>query len=95
MCSGTLRARISTKDPAAPETLDVEALAAPDTSNTIPEKTLLAFVELGRVAAALPAEGGDAEAVLEEFRREGVDDVAFVARLQKQGARHSPSRGAF
>lgn len=36
-----------TKDPTAPDGLYVEALAAPDTINTMPEKTLLAFADQG------------------------------------------------
>ena len=80
-----LWASTGTKDPAAPDALYIEALAAPDTINTIPEKTLLAFAEHGKVGAALPTDGGYAEAVLEEFRREGVDDEALAARLQQEG----------
>ena len=45
-----LWASTGTKDPAAPDTLYVEALAAPDTVNTMPEKTLLAFADHGRSA---------------------------------------------
>jgi len=81
-----LWASTGTKDPAAPDTLYVEALAAPDTINTIPEKTLAAFADHGKVVAVLPADGGYAEAVLEELRREGVDDEALAARLQREGA---------
>jgi transaldolase len=44
-----LWASTGTKDPDASETLYVEALAAPDTINTMPEKTLHAFAEHGRV----------------------------------------------
>ena len=43
-----LWASTGTKDPAAPETLYVEALAAPDTVDTMPEKTLKAFAEDGK-----------------------------------------------
>ena len=81
-----LWASTGTKDPAAPDTLYIEALAAPDTINTIPEKTLQAYANHGSVASALPADGGYAETVLEEFRREGVDDEALAARLQREGA---------
>ena len=80
-----LWASTGTKDPAAPDTLYVEALAAPGTLNTIPEKTLLAFADHGKVGAPLPADGGYAEVVLGEFRREGVDDEALAARLQREG----------
>lgn len=81
-----LWASTGTKDAAASDTLYVEALAAPDTINTIPEKTLAAFADHGKVGAALPADGGDAEAVLETFKREGIDDEALAARLQREGA---------
>ncbi len=80
-----LWASTGTKDPAARDTLYVEALAAPQTINTIPEKTLLAFADHGQPGATLPADGGFAEAVLEEFRREGVDDEALAAQLQRDG----------
>ncbi len=80
-----LWASTATKDLAARDTLYIEALAAPDTINTIPEKTLLAFADHGQTGALLPADGGFAEAVLEEFRREGVDDEALAAQLQRDG----------
>jgi transaldolase len=80
-----LWASTGTKDPSAGDTLYVEALAAADTIDTIPEKTLLAFADHGKVGPALPVDGGDAEALLEEFRREGVDDEALAARLQREG----------
>ena len=80
-----LWASTGTKDASAPDTLYVEALAAPDTINTIPEKTLLAFAKHGKVSVTLPTDGGYAETVLEEFRREGVDDEALAARLQREG----------
>jgi transaldolase len=80
-----LWASTGTKDPAAPDTFYVEALAAAETIDTIPEKTLLAFADHGKLGATLPADGGDAEVVLDEFKREGVDDEALAARLQREG----------
>ena len=81
-----LWASTGTKDPAASDTLYVEALAAPDTINTMPEKTLTALADHGRVGGVLPVDGGDAEDVLGEFARAGVDDTALAARLQSEGA---------
>ncbi len=81
-----LFASTSTKDPAASDTLYVEALAAPDTVNTIPTKTLLAFANHGKVSEALRDDGGEAEAVLAEFAAAGVDDGALADRLQREGA---------
>jgi len=81
-----LWASTGTKDPGAPDTLYVEALAAPDTINTIPDKTLLAFADHGRVNGVMPIDGGDADAVLAAFTRAGVDNAALAARLQREGA---------
>jgi transaldolase len=83
-----LWASTGTKDPAASDTLYVEALAAPDTVNTIPEKTLLAFAEHGKIRNVLPVDEGSAEtveAVIAEFTREGVNDEALAAGLQREG----------
>jgi transaldolase len=80
-----LWASTGTKDPAAPDVLYVEALAAPDTINTMPEKTLLAFADHGKVKDAMRFDGGNAEAVLAEFTRDGVNDEALAADLQREG----------
>ena len=80
-----LWASTGTKDPAASDTLYIEALAAPDTINTIPEKTLLAFADHGKAKDAMRFDGGNAEAVLAEFAREGVNDEALAADLQREG----------
>lgn len=74
------------KDPAAPDTLYVEAFAAPDTIDTLPEKTLLAFADHGKLAGVLAADGGDAEAVLARFAQAGIDIDALAAQLQSDGA---------
>jgi len=81
-----LWASTGTKDPEAPDTLYLEALAAPDTIDTIPEKTLLAFADHGKAKSALPADGGDAEALLAGFVRAGIDHAAFAIELQREGA---------
>jgi transaldolase len=80
-----LWASTGTKDPAAPDTLYVQALVAPGTICTLPEKTLLAYADHGRADTMLPLDGGLCEAVLQELVREGVDDEALAARLQREG----------
>ena len=80
-----LWASTGTKDPKAPETLYVEALAAPGTVDTMPEKTLMAFAEQGRVGDPMPVDGGYAEQTIAEIRREGVDVEALADKLQKDG----------
>jgi transaldolase len=81
-----LFASTGTKDPDASDALYVEALAAPFTINTMPDKTLLAFAEHGEVGEPLPADGGGAASVLGEFDHAGVDVGALAERLQREGA---------
>jgi transaldolase len=81
-----LFASTGTKDPAAPDTLYVDGLAAPLTVNTMPESTLQAFADHGAPGPLLGADGGDCESVLAEFGRTGVDVEALAARLQDEGA---------
>ena len=80
-----LWASTGTKDPNASDTCYIEALAAPDTINTMPEKTLEAFADHGQLRDVLADDGGDADAVLREFARAGVDRDALAARLQREG----------
>ncbi len=82
-----LWASTGTKDPSAPDTLYVKALAAPYTVNTMPEGTLLAFADHGDVGEPLPADGGDAEEVIARHARAGVDVDALAAQLQEDGAK--------
>jgi transaldolase len=79
-----LWASTGTKDPKASDTLYIEALAAPQTINTVPDKTLLAFADHGRLRGALRADGGDVEAVLVEFAQAGVDVAALAERLLRE-----------
>jgi len=80
-----LFASTGTKDPRAPDILYIGALAAPNTINTMPEETLLAFSEHGRVGGVIPRNGGDCEQVLAEFRSVGIDVAKLGADLQKEG----------
>lgn len=52
----------------------------------MPEGTLKAFADHGRVAAPVPADGGDCDAVLAGVRRAGIDLDALAAKLQTDGA---------
>jgi transaldolase len=81
-----LFASTGTKDPKASDVLYIEGLVAPLTINTMPENTLKAFADHGKVGDAIRADGGDSEAVLAEFTKAGVDLKALAAKLQKDGA---------
>ena len=81
-----LWASTGTKDPQASDVLYIEALAAPDTINTIPEKTLLAFADHGTLRGVMPVDGGNAETVIAEFAKAGIDDQQLGVDLQREGA---------
>ena len=82
-----LFASTGTKDKTASDTLYIAGLAAPNTVNTMPEDTLLAFADHGATAGVLPRDGGDADAVLRSHMKAGTDLTALAARLQSDGAK--------
>jgi transaldolase len=82
-----LFASTGTKDPKASDVLYINALAAPNTINTMPEKTLIAFSEHGKVTGTLARDGGDCERVLADFRKAGIDLDRLGENLQSQGAK--------
>lgn len=81
-----LWASTGSKDPKASDTLYVQALAAPLTINTMPEATLKAFHDHGKLDGAMAADGGDCEATLARFAKAGIDVDALASRLQDEGA---------
>jgi transaldolase len=82
-----LWASTKTKDPKASDTLYVHGLAAPFTVNTMPDETLEAFYDHGDVGDPMPADGGDADALLKQFAGAGIDTDALAAQLQTDGAK--------
>jgi transaldolase len=82
-----LFASTGTKDPKASDVLYIGALAAPNTVDTMPEETLLAFAEHGTAAQAIPRDGGDCEEVLAGFAKAGIDVAKLAADLQSEGAK--------
>jgi transaldolase len=82
-----LWASTGTKDPKAPDVLYIKALAAPFTVNTMPEGTLKALADHGDLSEIMSADGGDCEAVLDQFAAAGIDIDDLAARLQDDGAK--------
>ena len=82
-----LWASTGTKDPKLSPCLYVEAFAATDTVDTMPEKTLLAFAEHGQLTRAMEPDATAAEEVLARFAAAGVDVDALAAKLQEDGAK--------
>jgi transaldolase len=81
-----LWASTGTKDPNASDVLYVEALAAPLTINTMPDKTLLAFADHGEVEDHLSPDGAGSEQVLAAYNEAGIDTDDLAVQLQKEGA---------
>ncbi|WP_266157362.1 transaldolase [Dyella silvatica] len=81
-----LWASTGSKDPAAADTLYISALAAPDTVDTMPEKTLQAFADHGQLHGVMATDGGNADDVLAQLAEAGVDIQALPAQLQREGA---------
>ena len=80
-----LWASTSTKDPSAPDTLYATALAAPDTIDTMPEKTLRTFADHGELHGAMRQDGGDCDAMLAKYDKAGIDVDALAVQLQQEG----------
>jgi transaldolase len=80
-----LWASTGTKDPEASDILYVTSLGAPNTVNTMPEATLLAFANHGEIGPLLTADD-NAEELLAEFGRAGIDVAALASDLQREGA---------
>ena len=82
-----LWASTGTKDPKASDVLYVKALAAPFTVNTMPEGTLKALADHGEVSEIMSADGGQCEAILDQFAKAGINVDKLAAQLQEEGAK--------
>jgi transaldolase len=82
-----LFASTSSKDKRTTDTLYIEALAAPNTVNTMPEETLRAYADHGTFEGVLPASGGDCDEVLVAHEKAGIDVNGLAQQLQTDGAK--------
>ena len=80
-----LWASTSTKNPAYPDTLYVEGLIGPDTVDTMPEETILAYQDHGDPEPRLLSGLQEAEQVFEELERAGVDYDEVTDTLEREG----------
>jgi transaldolase len=80
-----LWASTSTKNPAYRDVLYVEELIGPETVNTMPEPTLQAFQDHGRVAVTLTQGVAEAQQLLERLTEAGVDYDDVVETLEREG----------
>ena len=80
-----LWASTSTKNPRYPDTYYAEALIGPDTVNTLPPATLVAYKDHGRPQARLAQGMDEAERVLASLAAEGIDMAAVTQKLEEEG----------
>ena len=80
-----LWASTSTKNPEYRDVLYVEELIGPETVNTMPEETILAFQDHGELALTLERDLDEAKRVFERIAEAGVDYDDVVAVLEQEG----------
>jgi transaldolase len=80
-----LWASMSAKDPAYRDTLYVEELIGPETISTMPEATIHAFQDHGRVEPRLESSMLEARLVPTQLSAAGVDYDDVVATLEREG----------
>jgi transaldolase len=80
-----LWASTSTKNPDYSDVLYVDELIGPETVNTMPEETIEAFQDHGRVELTLERDLDEAKRVFERFAEAGVDYDDVVQTLEEEG----------
>jgi transaldolase len=80
-----LWASTSTKNPEYRDVLYVEELIGPATVNTMPEETIEAFQDHGRVAETLTQDLNAAHKLFDDVREAGVDYDDVTATLEREG----------
>ena len=80
-----LWASTGTKNPAYSDVLYVETLIGPDTVNTMPGKTIDAFVDHGVISRTVDTGVPEARQAIEDLGRVGVDLQAATRQLEEEG----------
>jgi transaldolase len=80
-----LWASTSTKNPAYPDTIYVDELIGPDTVNTMPEETVVAYQDHGNPEQRLEHGLDEARSLLDDLARVGVDYDDVTATLEREG----------
>jgi len=80
-----LWASTSTKNPSYPDTLYVDSLIGPNTVNTLPDSTLLAFDDHGTLARTVDADPDEARQVVHDLGELGIDLEQVAFKLETEG----------
>jgi transaldolase len=81
-----LFASTGTKDPEASDVLYVDAFAAPNTVNTMPQNTLKATADHAAATRVLRRDDDESTDILVQFGQAGIDISALAETLQRDGA---------
>ena len=82
-----LWASTSTKNPAYRDVMYVEKLIGPDTVNTVPPQTFDAYRDHGRVSLSIEQELVEAENLLDDIAKAGIDLKQVCQQLQDDGVK--------
>ena len=81
-----LWASTGVKDPAYKDTMYVDELVAPQTVNTMPEKTLDAAADHGEITGdTITGTYDESDAVMDALERQGISYVEVVEQLEREG----------
>ncbi|MEO8392207.1 MAG: transaldolase [Chloroflexota bacterium] len=80
-----LWASTSTKNPAYRDVLYVEELVGPDTVNTMPQATIQAFKDHGKVSRTADHDLAGAKATMEALKAAGINLEAVTKQLEEEG----------
>jgi transaldolase len=80
-----LWASTGTKNPAYSDTLYVDTLIGPDTVNTMPEKTIAAFLDLGTVKLTVDTDVDLDRKQMKQLAELGIDIDAVTHQLEEDG----------
>jgi transaldolase len=82
-----LWASTSTKNPAYRDVMYVEELIGPQTVNTVPPKTLTAFLEHGQVRPSLEEDLDAAQKVMDDLEELGISMQVVTEELETEGVK--------
>ena len=77
----------STKNPAYRDVVYVEELIGPHTVNTMPQATLQAFLDHGKIDLTLEKDIEEAKGMLSELKAGGIDFTQITQELEQEGVK--------
>ena len=82
-----LWASVSTKNPKYSDVLYIEPLIGPETVTTVPDETIEAFADHGKVSNTLIEGTNEAHEVIDRLKQHGIDTEQVAAELQVEGVK--------